>query len=511
MSMIKCPECGKEFSDKAAACPNCGCPVSEAIKGLSTDAERKEATEKMLAAVDRVLEHSRKAGAKFEVDSDSTKRLANDLKINLNSSTAKDNVKLIVHLAVKACDALYDSYQTLAQKLDAECRPLLLKNPDSMAIRFVSGTIQWLNEESEIENNYAITFNGFDLGNAVKAKYNPSPANLLIQAFWQAEYEKAPRQAELEARWTAKLTEHKRLAQDEERLARRDGAPKVETYYTEQEKAELEVQKKLQAEEANQRDHEKKTLAQQLNSEKSRYTNEVKRWEKACKEIDAKRNAEIEKELETKEARLREQAEAKKAEAMKALEKEREKANTALEKAKTTLAGLGAFKFSEKKTQKALIADLTTNILPSFEQKKQEAEATCITEINSIPTKLQAERRTLETRFANQLPYPSKPCKSSALLDLERKEKQTKREERRRRIESRIMTPNQKEREYLKEEILDYLDGHSPMTPDAMAEMIPALRNETVQTVSSLCRALRLEGEIESITIERKTHFRIPE
>lgn len=27
MSMIICKECGKEFSDKAPACPNCGCPI----------------------------------------------------------------------------------------------------------------------------------------------------------------------------------------------------------------------------------------------------------------------------------------------------------------------------------------------------------------------------------------------------------------------------------------------------------------------------------------------------
>lgn len=27
MALINCPECGKEISDKAAACPNCGCPV----------------------------------------------------------------------------------------------------------------------------------------------------------------------------------------------------------------------------------------------------------------------------------------------------------------------------------------------------------------------------------------------------------------------------------------------------------------------------------------------------
>lgn len=29
MSLIKCPECGKEISDKAAVCPNCGCPVED--------------------------------------------------------------------------------------------------------------------------------------------------------------------------------------------------------------------------------------------------------------------------------------------------------------------------------------------------------------------------------------------------------------------------------------------------------------------------------------------------
>ena len=29
MALIKCPECGKEISDKAKACPKCGCPVNE--------------------------------------------------------------------------------------------------------------------------------------------------------------------------------------------------------------------------------------------------------------------------------------------------------------------------------------------------------------------------------------------------------------------------------------------------------------------------------------------------
>jgi hypothetical protein len=28
MSLIKCPECNKEISDKAKSCPNCGCPIN---------------------------------------------------------------------------------------------------------------------------------------------------------------------------------------------------------------------------------------------------------------------------------------------------------------------------------------------------------------------------------------------------------------------------------------------------------------------------------------------------
>ena len=46
MALIICPECGKQFSDKAQACPECGCPTSE-ITGSTS--QNDHSGEKLLA------------------------------------------------------------------------------------------------------------------------------------------------------------------------------------------------------------------------------------------------------------------------------------------------------------------------------------------------------------------------------------------------------------------------------------------------------------------------------
>lgn len=42
MALIKCPECGKEISDRAEACPNCAYPIAQ----LSGNHKTSEETEK---------------------------------------------------------------------------------------------------------------------------------------------------------------------------------------------------------------------------------------------------------------------------------------------------------------------------------------------------------------------------------------------------------------------------------------------------------------------------------
>lgn len=41
MALIKCPECGKEISDKATTCPNCGCPIKEDVSEVTSSAEKE--------------------------------------------------------------------------------------------------------------------------------------------------------------------------------------------------------------------------------------------------------------------------------------------------------------------------------------------------------------------------------------------------------------------------------------------------------------------------------------
>lgn len=63
MAIINCPECGKEVSDKATACPNCGCPISEhqadvhqdEITSVSSNSKPKKKIWAIIAAIIAVV------------------------------------------------------------------------------------------------------------------------------------------------------------------------------------------------------------------------------------------------------------------------------------------------------------------------------------------------------------------------------------------------------------------------------------------------------------------------
>lgn len=80
MALIKCPECGKEFSDRAESCPNCGCPTETIVQDFSST-EHEEISETGF--------HITKKINCLEIDEASRK-----FRVPLNSKLNKKNSKM---------------------------------------------------------------------------------------------------------------------------------------------------------------------------------------------------------------------------------------------------------------------------------------------------------------------------------------------------------------------------------------------------------------------------------
>ena len=539
MALIKCTECGKEFSDKAAACPNCGCPISEIIKGNITPEEQKKAAEQIFAAVERTLDRARKAGARFELESVFTKELAKGLDCNPNWKFGKDNIRTIVTDAVKTCDALYGTYQGLIPKLDAECRPLLQNNPGAVAVRFVLGTIKWLNDESEIENNYAAHYEDIDLGTLVRAKYLPSEANKMIQAIWQTEYLNPDQQAD--EKWAQKLAEHKRLADELERTTvRTKEFPDMAERRAEQ-NAELEERRKaeqarLKADEDRKKKEETKRKAEekrkkaeaekrrpQLEADKQKYEKELKKWKTEYESVKTKRSERIKEMIAAEKIALAAAAEERRDNAISAANATIASETTRKQKAETKLASLGAFKFSEKKTQKRIIED-ATRLIAEAQAAIPAAQGAYSRDVNEVDQKAIDKEKDFRKRSERELPLPVKPSKPQSLIQEEErikrekeKERKRKREEKRRDTINGIkaqylnqahLSPLEEEHMHMKLEILEFMfDNPKPVT---ISDIREALDYFDGTRISAMIYRLTQEGVIEKFTENRRSYFRIP-
>lgn len=94
MALIKCPECGRNISDKASCCPGCGCPASEFQK-----IEGAKETSKGSVSLDDLYESARGnkdlmidklqrvSGCDFETSSYLINKYLNDKSTEKNAKT----------------------------------------------------------------------------------------------------------------------------------------------------------------------------------------------------------------------------------------------------------------------------------------------------------------------------------------------------------------------------------------------------------------------------------------
>ena len=228
MALITCIECGKKFSDKAEACPECGCPTSVI---LGTEGEQKKA--EIVVQLDKSSEeaskqmydavaHAKRVASSADSDFDfanSRIQIKASSRIDLFGGTAVSEVADIAQDAKKACDDLYAALQLAVATLDSECRPLLIYKPEGKAIKEVYEEIKQLNSDSEISNTFSATVNYDRLGDVATRRYSPSIQAKMVEQFWRNEYEKIRSEMNrIEAEKKAKEAEIQKKIAEEKRI-----------------------------------------------------------------------------------------------------------------------------------------------------------------------------------------------------------------------------------------------------------------------------------------------------
>ncbi len=109
MSLIKCNECGKEISDKASACPGCGCPVEAQNESLNNEAQSEslnEVNEELKKNVTELLKNNDRIKAiqlvreKTGMDLRPAKDVVDKIKTDSQETTSNYTALVIVCIGI---------------------------------------------------------------------------------------------------------------------------------------------------------------------------------------------------------------------------------------------------------------------------------------------------------------------------------------------------------------------------------------------------------------------------
>lgn len=375
----------------------------------------EDVNSRLLQLVQQAKESAAKAEREYERREDALQAKASQ-NIDLFGGHAVSQAVDLAAEARKMCDSLYAAYQTLVAMTDAQCRPLLAQQPGREAVRAVRDLIKWLNDESEIENNFSASLNYRDLGEFASVRYIPKLENKMIQSFWENAYATLPGVAEAER-------QEKDAAESEKQRAARERA---ENY------------RKSQA---------------ALEAQKAQYQQELESW-KAAVEAAKQQQAAMLKNLENQErSRLTEDAEqlfeAQTKSAMAELEEKKE----ALLQANVALQALGFFQFGEKKRQKDAIEKLTAQI-DKLEHIIEDAKIVRDRAKRAIPSAIFDKKQDWQAVAEQAYPIPEEPLPPG-------------------------MTQEQREKKKTEDAIYNTLKAKGRMRVEDLLEKCPAVKGWT--------------------------------
>lgn len=414
------------------------------------------AGDKLRQAVSAVRDRAAAAEREFDRRADALERKTRQ-SMDIFGDDTLSRVADIAAESRKICDSLYAAYQTLVVMLDEQCRPLLAENPDYIAVREVSRTIAWLNEESEIENNFTASFEGMGLGDIAARRYFPSMESKMTESFWETKLAMWPGREEAEA---------------QER----------------RQKEEAEQQRRKQAEQAAAREKE------ELRQEKLRYAREYEAWQAKTAEIEKQRADEVGAALARSREQLLHSLEETYSNAQKTAAHRKASCIQRREQAEARLSTLGAFSFSEKSALRKTIKELDAE-LRNAEAELVRAEESYAGEKAALQSRLESERILQQRKAEHKYPLPERPMKPFFL-----------------KADGSTLSVRELENQSLARNVLKFMAGGGQYSIMGILEEMPRSAyylplDVTPQRLSAILTSLVNAGRIKRIMGNREVFF----
>ena len=446
------------------------------------------ATEQMLHYVETTRQRAKRAEREFDSANSMIQRKASR-SIGLFDGDAPARVVEIASDARRACDDLYSAYQSAIQSLDDRCRPLLSEQPEARAVREVRDLIKWLNDESEIENNFTASLDSYSLGGIASAKYVPMMQCRMIQRYWEDKYENMPERLE-----------EQRLQRERAEQQRRQADERAQREFDE---AMVEYNRKLA-------EYERALPAHQR--EMQRYESEYGAWRAEMDAIERGRSMRVRNRMETEKRNARKNIETRHNAEQGRLLNERRDVQMRLDTAQVRLAGTGLLRIAERNELKNQIMHLTreeARLNQEIQNGSNKLADMLLKEARRIEGMEQTYRKEDERRYPNP-PEPRKPTGPvKPTMPVKKTARPTASSSSYGSSFADRPTATQVVQEAMMQDILDGMEPGRLYTITELIMEIPSLADMTNQRTSALVRQLVSRGDLERVEEMRKAYFRL--